>query len=51
MKCSSLKHSGSETKMLALGDTRARIDPMMRSPWLLLTGWAPKSPLSPQAHH
>jgi hypothetical protein len=29
MKCSSFKHSGSETKILSLGDTRARIGPMM----------------------
>jgi hypothetical protein len=28
MKCSGLKHSGSETKILALDDTRARIGPM-----------------------
>jgi hypothetical protein len=51
MKCSNLKHSGSEIKILSLGDTRARIDPMMRSPRLLLTERAPKSPLNPQAHH
>jgi hypothetical protein len=51
MKCSSLKHSGSETKILSLGDTRARIGPMMQSPRLLLTGWAPKSLSSPRAHH
>jgi hypothetical protein len=51
MKCSGLKHSGSETKILALDDTRARIGPMMQSPWWLLTGPAPKSPLSPRAHH
>jgi hypothetical protein len=51
MKCSSLKHSGSETKILALDGTRARIDPMMRSPRLLLTGRALKSPPSPRAHH
>jgi hypothetical protein len=51
MKCSTLKHSGSETEILALGDTRARIDPMMQSPQLLLTGRAPKSPPSPRAHH
>jgi hypothetical protein len=44
MKCSSLKHSGSETKILSLGDTRARISPKMRSPRLLLMGRAPKSP-------
>jgi hypothetical protein len=51
MKCSSLKHSGSETKILTLGDTRARIDPKMRSPQLLLMGRAPKSPPNTQAHH
>jgi hypothetical protein len=42
MKCWSLKHSGSETKILALDNTRARIDPMMRSPRRLLMGRAPK---------
>jgi hypothetical protein len=41
MKCLSLKYSGSETKILSLGDTRARIGPKMRSPWLLLTGRLP----------
>jgi hypothetical protein len=51
MKCSSLKHSGRETKILSLGDTRARISPMMWSPRLLFTGWAPKSLPSPRAHH
>jgi hypothetical protein len=51
MKFSSFKHSGSETKILTLGDTRARIGPKMRSPQLLHTGRAPKSPLRPQAHH
>jgi hypothetical protein len=51
MKCSSLKHRRSETKILSLDDAKARIGPMMRSPRLLLTGWAPKSPPSPQAHH
>jgi hypothetical protein len=50
MKCSSLEHSGSKTKILALDDTRARIGPMMRSPRLLLTGHTPKSP-SPHSHH
>jgi hypothetical protein len=40
MKCSSLKHSGSETKIVSLDDTRVRIDPKMRSPRLLLTGRA-----------
>jgi hypothetical protein len=43
MKCSSLKHSGSEIKILALDDTRVRISPMMRSPHRLLTGRAHKS--------
>jgi hypothetical protein len=51
MKCSSLKHSGSETKILPLGDTRARIGPKMRSPRLLLTGWAPKSLPKLQVRH
>jgi hypothetical protein len=51
MKCSSLKHSGSETKILALDDTMARIGPMMRSRRRLLTGPALKSPPSPRAHH
>jgi hypothetical protein len=51
MKCSSLKHSGSETKILSLGGTRARIGPKMRSPWLLLTGRALMSPPNPRAHH
>jgi hypothetical protein len=51
MKCSSLKYSGSETKILVLNDARAYIDPMMRSPRWLLTGWAPKSLPSPRAHH
>jgi hypothetical protein len=51
MNCSSLKHSGSETKILALDDTRVRIVPMIRSPRLLLTERAPKSLLSPWAHH
>jgi hypothetical protein len=51
MKCSSLKHSGSETKILSLGDTRVRIGPKMRSPRLLLTGWAPMSPPNPRARH
>jgi hypothetical protein len=49
MKCSSLKYSGSETKILSLDDTRARIAPKMRSPRLLLTGQAPKSPPTHQA--
>jgi hypothetical protein len=51
MKCLSLKYSGSETKILSLGDIRARISHMMRSPRLLLTGRAPKSPPNLQAHH
>jgi hypothetical protein len=51
MKCLSLKHSGSKTKILSLGDTRAHIGPKMLSPRLLLTGQAPKSPLNPRAHH
>jgi hypothetical protein len=51
MKCSSLKHSGSEIKILSLGDTRARIGPMMQDPHLLLTGHAPKSHPNPRAHH
>jgi hypothetical protein len=51
MKCLSSKHSGSETKILTLGDTRARIGPKMRSPQRLLTGWAPKSLPNHRAHH
>jgi hypothetical protein len=51
MKCSNLKYCRSETKILSLDDARARIGPMMWSPRLLLTGWAPKSPPSPRAHH
>jgi hypothetical protein len=51
MKYSSLKHRGSETKILSLDDTRARIDPKIRSPRLLLTGQTVKSPPKPQAHH
>jgi hypothetical protein len=51
MKCLSLKHSESETKILSLDDTRAHISPKMQSPRLLLTGWAPKSPPKPQARH
>jgi hypothetical protein len=47
MKFSSFKHSGSETKILTLGDIRARIGPKMRSLRLLLTGRAPKSLLTP----
>jgi hypothetical protein len=48
MKFLSFKHSGSETKILTLGDTRARIGPKMQSPRLLLT---PKSLPKHQAHH
>jgi hypothetical protein len=51
MKFLSFKYSGSETKILSLDDTRARIGPKMRSPRLLLTGWAPKSLPTPQAHY
>jgi hypothetical protein len=53
MKFSSFKnkHSGSKTKILPLGDTRARIGPKMRSPRLLLMGRAPKSLPRTQAHH
>jgi hypothetical protein len=51
MKCSSLKHSGCETKILSLDDTRARIGPKMRIPQLLLTGQAPMSPPNPHARH
>jgi hypothetical protein len=41
MKCSSLKHSRIEIKILPLGDIRARIGPMMRSPHLLFTSGLP----------
>jgi hypothetical protein len=51
MKCSSSKHSGSKTKILTLGDIRARIGPKMRSPRLLLTGRALMSPLRLRVHH
>jgi hypothetical protein len=51
MKFLSFKHSGSETKLLPLGDTRARIGPKMRSPRLLLTGRTPKSLPTPRACH
>jgi hypothetical protein len=51
MKFSSFKHSISETKLLPLDDTRARIGPKMQSPRLLLTGQAPKSPPKLWAHH
>jgi hypothetical protein len=37
-----LKHSGSETKILPLDDTRVHIGPMMRSPRRLLTGYKQK---------
>jgi hypothetical protein len=45
------KHSGSETKILSLDDTRTYIDPKMRSPRLLLTGRAPMSPPNSRARH
>jgi hypothetical protein len=58
MKCSSLKYSGSETKILSLDNIRVRIDPMMQSPRLLLTGQAPvplggldPSPSVASVHH
>jgi hypothetical protein len=51
MKFSSFKYSGSETKILPLDDTRARIGPKMRSPQLLLTGRATKSLPTPRARH
>jgi hypothetical protein len=51
MKFLSFKHSGSKTKILTPGDTRARIGHKMRSPRLLLTGRAPKSLLTPWARH
>jgi hypothetical protein len=53
MKFSSFKnkHSGSEIKILPLGDTRARIGPKMRSPQLLLTWRAPKSLPKYRARH
>jgi hypothetical protein len=51
MKFLSFKHSASETKILTLIDTRAHISPNMRSPWLLLTGRAPKSPPTLWARH
>jgi hypothetical protein len=51
MKCLSLKHSESKTKIQALDDTRVHISPMMQSPQWLLTGQALKSPLSPRARH
>jgi hypothetical protein len=51
MKYSSFKHSESETKITPLDDTKARIGSKMRSPRLLLTGQAPKSPPNPRARH
>jgi hypothetical protein len=51
MKFSNFKHSGSETKILTIGDMSVHIGPKMRRPQLLLTGWAPKSLLKHQAHH
>jgi hypothetical protein len=51
MKFLSFKHSRSETKILPLDDTRARIGPKMRSHRLLLTGRAPKSLPTLRAHH
>jgi hypothetical protein len=51
MKYSGFKHSGSETKILPLGDIRARISPKMLSHRLLLTGQTLKSSLNPRAHH
>jgi hypothetical protein len=51
MKCLSLKHSGSKTKILSHEDARARIGPMMQSPCVLLMGQAPKFSPSPRAHH
>jgi hypothetical protein len=51
MKFLSFKHSGSKTKILTLGYTGAHIGPKMRSPWLLLTGRAPKSLPTLWAHH
>jgi hypothetical protein len=47
----SFKHSGSETKILTVGDTRARISTKMRSPRLLLTGRAPKSLSTSRVRH
>jgi hypothetical protein len=45
------KHSRSETKILTLGDTRARIGPKMRSPRLLLMGRAAESLPRTRAYH
>jgi hypothetical protein len=47
----SLKHSGSETKLLQLDATKAHIGPMMWSLRRLLTGRTPKSLPSPRARH
>jgi hypothetical protein len=51
MKCLNFKHIRSETEILPLGDTRARIGPKMRIPRLLLTGRAPKSPPKLRIRH
>jgi hypothetical protein len=51
MKCSSLKHSESETKILSLSDTMACIGPKMRSPRVLLTGRDTMSPPNHRAYH
>jgi hypothetical protein len=51
MKCSSLKHSGSKTKILSLDDTMACIGPKMQRSQLLLTGRASMSPPKPRARH
>jgi hypothetical protein len=51
MKFFSFKHSGSETKILTLDDTRARIGPKIRSPRLLLTGRAPMPLPTHRARH
>jgi hypothetical protein len=51
MKCSSFEHSGSETKILPPGDIRAHIGPKMRSPRLMLMGWALTSPPKLWVHH
>jgi hypothetical protein len=51
MKFLSFKHSGNETKILTLDDTRARIGSKMQSTRLLLTGRALKSLPTPRARH
>jgi hypothetical protein len=51
MKFLSFKHSGSETKILPLDDTRAHIGSKMRSPRLLLMGRVPNSLPRPRARH